>query len=230
MAVQHYSVEAKEFARVIDLPLSEWPLRCFEVASYIQQSGLLLPIHAVRYGMYYGPIAECSPFAGELARHGWLQNTITHEIIDPTRWVFEGLLPPDAYIARISKRAKEYHEYDVGGSRLRAVHSAPKPEAAACQQLAKPWCDKLVVNWSFRVRGYIRSLFGDDTLYRAQLHWLANQPPSFLGVYAKGVYTAIIEHVPHGKALIPIDYQQLVFNNAYDGLVTPKSKRTTKRK
>lgn len=230
MAVRHYTVEAQEFARVIELPLSEWPMRCFEVASYIHQSGLLLQPTAVRYGMYYGPIAENSPFATELARHGWLQNLTNHEILDPTRWVFEGLSPPQAYIARISRRSKEYREYDVGGSRLRAIHAAPKPEAAACRELAAPWSEKFVIEWPRGVLGYIKSLFGDEVLYRAQIHWLANQTPEMLGVYAKGVYTAIIEQAPHGRALIPIDYQQVVFNDVYGSLVPPKPKSRAKSK
>ena len=94
-------LSAKKVEDAIGILKNGWPGRCHQIASKLLDSGLVPESYKLRYGHWLGPIdntpSEHNPFAGQkLAHHGWLQDGDT--IIDPTRWVFEGLPPRRAYI------------------------------------------------------------------------------------------------------------------------------------
>lgn len=191
---------AAEVAKRIDIPLDRWPLNCFAVAQACVEAGVL-PGRAV-YGMYFGPVAEASPFADKaLARHGWIEaaelDGNARLVIDPTRWVFEAAEP---YIYHGVSRPVPGDDYDRGMQRLRLGHLADCPK-----RTHEP------VGLSVRGPALARvaQLTGElvEDLDHLQLRWLATLPPLLLGEEARAIQDAIAE--TGGKAWIPMDFWEM---------------------
>lgn len=140
----------REAGEIIGVPVEEWPGRCHEIASLLLAADLISG--TLRYGMWVGPIAKESSFAGRtLCHHGWVEREPAIPcpgcrgafrvegpccdlnggspavVVDPTRWVFEHVRP---YIF-------EGHDveavYDVAGDRVRQALMRPYPV------LPQPW-------------------------------------------------------------------------------------------
>ncbi len=226
--VRKHEVTAAMVAAATGLAVSQWPMRCFEVAMISKQANILPG--ELRYGLFRGPIDDKSLFAGRgFARHGWLEDTAKKVIIDPTRWVFDGLPPTKAYVAKISIRSEEWQEYDVGGGTLRDLHAAMKPDAESCAKLPAPWNETLDVPWPDPIAGFFWGMFNNMPLYRAQIKWVVGRQPSMLGDFAKPIYELVIQHVTHGRAYIPLDYRQVVLGNAYGNPDPPSPGRSKRR-
>ncbi|TAL42437.1 MAG: hypothetical protein EPN91_08640 [Salinibacterium sp.] len=87
-----FSVTAQEAAKRIQWPLSTWPGNCFGVASKLVKDKVIKGTAV--YGHWLGPVARtCKMFYGKpIINHGWiLQKDGT--VVDPTRYVFEGVQP-----------------------------------------------------------------------------------------------------------------------------------------
>jgi len=87
-----FHLSAQEVAKSIDIKLTRWPGNCFGIATAMVEAKVV-DGDAV-YGHWLGPVAKsCKMFSGKpIIQHGWiLQKDGT--VIDPTRFVFEGLSP-----------------------------------------------------------------------------------------------------------------------------------------
>lgn len=178
---------------IVGEPAEDWPGRCFEIASKIAPKIGGKPL----YGLYLGPIAEGSYFDARRAvgfcRHGWIEMP-GGEVVDPTRWVFEGV---DPYIYQ---GPADY--YDLGGSTLMRVARHLRGDDPG-EPLEKP-----LVFGDERVAKAVRGLLGGrDPEGFNDLWRLAHTTPYILGPEAgPSVYRAI-RAVGRG-ALIPIDFQR----------------------
>lgn len=189
-------------------PAKFWTGRCYEIACALAH---LFPDHRPVYGHYIGKIAPGTYFAGWAhigwVQHGWLQNDDTGEVIDPTRWVFEGT-DPYLYVGDAA-------DYDEGGNQVRAAFLGPCPAY-------EPPTDRMPdiefvlmppalaqVAWLVGVEG--PTLEVPLTLSMRQASWLANQPPSVLGPHAAEIYRALIS--ADMAANIPFDNRRKVLND-----------------
>jgi len=182
-------------ARNIKFPISKWPRNCQYVANLLLQHGLVEG--RLCYGFWLGPINPLSPFGGRpFTHHGWVQQE-DETIIDPTRWVFECVLPY-IYIG------PNHGEYDYGGNELKKRFRKPCPAY-----------DPHENQFDFsetppEAQAFIRSLIPGavNVLSRNQTFWLANSPLDLLGNQAKPIYKWFVSL--HLKAWIPYDNQVLV--------------------
>lgn len=188
-------------ARIINWPVDEWPGNCWAVAEAIRLSGLV-PGARSQYGIYGGPIADGSYFDGRaIARHGWLRLD-DGTILDPTRWVFEGLAPE---ITTIPPGDPRQDEYDLGASTLRGAARA----AAGFDQPpgpAEPPCSVPAIKWPKSVLRALQAFYADTSqLTNRQLQWAAGLSPGVWGASAKAFYMTLA----HAglRVLIPIDYR-----------------------
>lgn len=181
----------EEAERAIGEPADHWVARCHEIAARLLKSGLVKG--KLRYGHYNGPVRPGTFFDGKpIVRHGWIEQGAT--IIDPTRWVFEGV-PPYIYIG------PNEGEYDAGGNVFMAATLAPPPafdeRAKATPLSLSPECEAFLLGLLKHPRFTMQGLF-----------WLANLPLPVLGEFARETFRAL-ERAGE-TALIPIDNWQLV--------------------
>ena len=104
-----------DIAARLDVPLSDWPGKCFELADGLVRAFDWKGATAV-YGHYLGSVSPaCSMFHGKpLIRHGWIV-TAQGCIVDPTRWVFESVAPYLKVLEPWDDEMGEIEHYDEGG-------------------------------------------------------------------------------------------------------------------
>lgn len=71
---RHSRVTPARAARLIGVPVKDWPGRCHEIAGLCLSAGLVEGM--LRYGMWAGPIAPDAPVfggRGSLTHHGWVE-------------------------------------------------------------------------------------------------------------------------------------------------------------
>jgi hypothetical protein len=190
---------AKQVEALISLSLWDWPGNCMGVARQLASKigG------EVCYGNWTGPIADTFPMNGRRMRSVFAGRTITHHawielndaVIDPTRWVFEGV---KAYIYY-----GENDHYDFGGNELRDQLLPPPP---ACGESAREdWRYPDFGNAIDRVSELLRcEITLEDGCSYEQLMWLANVSPKRIGLfYVREIYEALI--AVDMEVAIPID-------------------------
>jgi hypothetical protein len=192
----------------IDVPVEDWPGRCFEIASKIVDSFDWQDAAAV-YGHYRGPISrECALFYGKpVVHHGWILLK-TGVVVDPTRWVFEAREP---YIAVFRPWEREHAEvfasieYDEGGEVFNEKLRGPRPEynpQSQCVSISAGGGDAATVR---AVMGrLLGALVSREVLSVDELRWLAKTPYSKLGDGAAVLYPWLV--TAGLRPLIPIDY------------------------
>ena len=184
-----------------------WVARCFELATKFVRQGLAPKGAVAVYGHWRGPIAPGSHFDHgtglPFVQHGWVLCP-DGSVVDPTRWVFEGVAPY-VYVGPSD-------HYDEGGNEWREASEGEAPGfdpdedvieiTKAVMPSADVWnfVEKLLNlrEDAFEVDGY-----EPGTVTLPQLHWLAHRSPGALGPHALAVYKAICK-LGH-RALIPID-------------------------
>ena len=111
-------LDVSRIAERIGMDFSDWPGNCYAVACQMLKCKMVKGRPA--YGNYHGPVAPSSMFFGKkVVRHGWIERA-DGMIVDPTRWVFEGVEP---YIYE----GLPSMEYDEGANLLRARFARPAP-------------------------------------------------------------------------------------------------------
>lgn len=195
--------------RRIGIPLKDWPLNCYTIASAILALQLL-PGGRAAYGHYFGKISPRSIFnsrAGLAPRHGWV--TLPGGwIYDPTRWVFTATTPLPALVhMTLATGGNSIPDYDLGGEYFMKMHSDVQPPTdAKIAQMVKPLSDPFTVQFPKKLHGLLFSLFGrQHDLKLAHIHYLATRGPRFLGALAPAVYQFLVDNSL--QALIPIDYR-----------------------
>lgn len=185
-----HSLNPREVADRIGLPLPQWISNCYHVACSVVEAKMVngRPV----YGNYHGPIHPLSIFARKpIVRHGWIVRS-DGMVVDPTRWVFE-MAAPTIYVGNPS------HEYDEGANRLRAAHARPAPIFDPLKQMvAVP-------------EGPARELFAallGMTQVRLKVNTeqafhLGNMPLQALGADARAVYEALVQMKL--EVFIPVD-------------------------
>lgn len=109
-----------QVAQAIDLPVGAWPGNCYAIACQMLKAQLV-DGRAV-YGHYLGFVKPGTMFHGKsIVRHGWIE-TSDGRLVDPTRWVFEGVVPY-IYVAALPNP-----EYDEGGNIFMLKNQRPTPE------------------------------------------------------------------------------------------------------
>lgn len=152
-------VTVTEAEKAMDWPVDRWAGQCYGVACQMVEAGLVEG-RAV-YGYYTGPIAEGTLFdrGVPFTHHGWIEvkEGSRRYIVDPTRWVFEGVAPyvhifevcecddfqdeGDDYVCWCDHVEDEHAkhgfsrpcdfsgaEYDEGGNNWREMNLPPCPE------------------------------------------------------------------------------------------------------
>lgn len=186
---------------LIGVPANEWEGRCYEISCLIVNNGSIEGTAV--YGHYTGYIKDGTLFSGKRpVRHGW----IVHDdvIIDPTRWVFEGV-NPYIFVGEVNL----HPEYDRGGERFRkaleSVNYHPKPDFDPNTTVFHLETEDDKILFSL--------ILGSETLVTSismnQLFWVANRPMSTLGDAMLPAYEWLCKK--HLKALIPIDYYKIAF-------------------
>lgn len=190
-----------DLARAEELagPVSKWPGNCYGIAlALADEAG-----GEAAYGHYVGPIAPGTFFASRaglgFVSHGWVKLP-DGSVLDPTRWVFEGV-EPYLYTGPLGE------EYDPGGNILRAMMHGPPPdpdESAVDEQWGPMWPDSIFM------------MLGVDPMQLPpityeQMRWLANAPLPLLGRHAAEVFGYMVEH--DLGALIPIDNRRIVLGD-----------------
>jgi hypothetical protein len=82
-------------ARQIGIPVEDWPGHCYCIAMAMWRHPRIKLMGAVHYGKWLGEIAPGSFYDDEkkaMAGHAWIEE-VDGTIIDPTRYVFEGVRP-----------------------------------------------------------------------------------------------------------------------------------------
>jgi hypothetical protein len=179
-------------------PTELWKGNCFGVASQLVAKKLVKGTAV--YGHWLGPIAEGSVFAtkGGLAfcQHGWIALPDS-SIVDPTRWVFEGVKP---YIFH----GESLGLYDEGGNGFRtAMMSGPPAFDPSDKTFEVSGMPSSAWNFVKQILKLDGTKQDPGILTHRQLQWLANLSPSVLGEHQTGVYQTL-ERL-HRTAFIPID-------------------------
>jgi len=185
-------INVDKVAAKIGIPKKKWTGRCYEIACLMVDQGCVEG-EAV-YGHWLGPVVSTSVFAGRpIVRHGWVRLK-DGTVVDPTRWVFEGVEP---YIFVGRDTGDGSWPYDEGGDQWRAALRRPPPvfnperpvglefPSASARVLAEGLLGG-IQGWSIE-----------------QVFWLANLPYAELGSEAHDIYAAIVR-CGH-KAAIPQD-------------------------
>lgn len=195
-------VTVKECEDAIGIPAADWAKHCHQIANAILRAGLVEG--KSRYGLYFGPIAETSPFSGRtMARHGWIELS-DHAIFDPTRWVFEDV---DPYIFVCSEDDERIEEYDIGASSIRiSTNSAPPSHSGKLM-------NDVQLKFPDVVEPLLKRIFARTDPCKMQCFWLANQSPDSLGVLAEPVYQTFVD--ADLGALVPIDFRHVVLGGEY---------------
>lgn len=194
---QANNMTAQEVADKIGQPLSVWPGNCYAVACSLIKADLVKGRAA--YGHFIGRISPNSMFFGKpIVNHGWVI-TDDGQLIDPTRWVFEGV-EPYIYCAPLEFAA----EYDEGGNiyRLENGRDTP-PHNEEEKQVNIPSGDVALFN-SLLGRSELQT-----TLGMSEVCWLGNLSLVTLQDSAKPLYEALI--AMGMKAMIPLDNRTKIF-------------------
>ena len=195
-------ITIEQLEKEFGLPIKKWAGKCYQVAC---AAAKLIKGAEPIYGHFLGEVKEGTMFhtsalAG-FVQHGWVQLP-DGQILDPTRWVFEGAKP---YL---------YHGpndcYDEGGNALRMALMGGPPEFDPDEDIinikphmlaTKAWVfveERLGLEDALMYEGYEP---GDIT--KEQLFWLANQDPRKLHGHARAIY-AMLEGLDM-KGFVPID-------------------------
>ena len=134
-----------------------------------------------------------------LFRHGWVLVN-EKEILDPTRWVFNGL-EPVIFKGSVSKNK----EYDEGAKKLRDMIPRPFPlfNANAKRIISFTWtpdCAQAIE----MISGQKCSTKQETTIDQA--YWMANLSYEVWGHHLNEVYENLIKE--HCGAFIPLDFKE----------------------
>ena len=185
--------------------INRWKGNCYHVACQIVKEDVFMTDCRAVYGHYLGHISSTGYFRNckdmPFCPHGWILLP-NGDVVDPTRWVFEGKEP---YIALIDHMDDAIEDYDEGGNGWRESFQQPAPSYKKDDRqlsFVMEDFDKL------DGRTYVLSLLGDKRknikeICLDQIFWLANLSPNTLGIYVKEIY-AYIEHMGY-DSFIPID-------------------------
>jgi hypothetical protein len=179
---------------------AEWEGRCYEIACAMIARDVVKGIP--RYGHWLGPIDPECMFADSIGlgfcQHGWVECS-GNIIVDPTRWVFEGVEP---YIYQ----APDFDGwYDVGGNQFRSSLRRPCPEFDDSVRVFDFPEGALGVFIAAQLPG------NQAKVSAQQVHWLATADPEFYGDWLQDVYdwiTAI-----GCEAFVPIDNYKRVMED-----------------
>lgn len=191
----------QQVADELGFPVHEWPGNCYAVAFQMIEKGLVSGRAA--YGHYLGEVKEETLFDGKpIVRHGWIV-TDQGQIIDPTRWVFEGCEP---YIHCAIDGSKDY---DEGGNTflLKTMRPAPEhdPESPQLKDI-KSKDDQIMISLLL-TRSTLQT-----QLTLPEAHWLATLPLPILEDRAQPLYALICEL--DWKAFIPYDNYHKVLTDS----------------
>jgi len=189
----------------IGIPTNKWQGNCHRISCLIIDKKLVAG-EAV-YGHWIGPIDKKSIFAKyrhlPFVRHGWIILN-NKEILDPTRWVFEAIVP---YIYR---GVNDF--YDRGGNIWRENNLRPPP---SFEDKNFPTNKYFPLNkFPKQSAEFLAEILDDKKLIKrktvslSQLFWIANLPPSMLGEYIKVIYEWLIQN--DEGCLIPIDNRETI--------------------
>jgi len=193
-------------ASCLSLEPTDWINRCHEISTMAVKMGCIAG--APIYGNYYGPVGDNCEIEDWILRsqhrvpirHGWIRQP-GGVIIDPTRWVFEGVGP---YVALILPGNAEHKDYDPGAQRLK-IASYPPPPSRDNDKTIELMFDGSLTTWS---KTMLQDDQGPPYTFK-QIMWMANLPPSIAGIAAAPLYEALAG-AGH-RATIPPDYWDLVF-------------------
>lgn len=101
---------------------ASWEDRCYEISCEIVRRKLVRG-RAV-YGHWLGPVTPRKDRGVPFAPHGWIQLD-DGTVVDPTRWVFEGVAPY-LFVGKKSKMDTDW-PYDEGGDQWRTAMTAYRP-------------------------------------------------------------------------------------------------------
>lgn len=187
----------------IDWPASEWPGKCYQVANAIIDSRLVDGVAVC--GHWTGPVAPETLFAGRagawpFVHHGWIETgpatAPVPYIIDPTRFVFEGVAP------YIYQGWDESGYYDPGGDKWRRSMESPPPLYHPDQRPADISFDDALAE-----QAVMTMLRHPPQITVEQVFWLANLSRKTLGGLAKPLYRALEASY---QAFIPIDNWRII--------------------
>lgn len=187
-------MEIERIAELIEVPLKGWAGNCYSIACKMVATEIVTG--TPRYGHWLGPVAPKSMRGLPFVRHGWIEQK-NRNIVDPTRWVFEGVAP---YIWS----GENDGNYDPGGNLWRQGWERPCPEYKAdSKQITLEFED----SETYAIVMDMLQQPADITIDHA--FWLANLSLVTLGmVLAKDLYLALEKANLH--ALIPIDNWDIV--------------------
>lgn len=191
MKKNKFHLTAVEVGKRIQWPVETWPGNCFAVASKMVTDKVVKGVAV--YGHWLGPIARKTMFYGKpLVQHGWIVQK-DGTVIDPTRYVFEGV-EPYIFVGHPDDAAKcdEEHRhgffrpckigqwpYDEGGNKLRSAMMTPPPDFSPAQKTYQwsPKNKRLSTAVDILLDGAARCA---GLMSQHQLHWLANLPYDML--------------------------------------------------
>jgi len=189
-AIDFHFKEMERYAKLIEVPLKEWPGNCFAIASMLVEKKVL--VGKAVYGHWLGYISpDCELFAGRpFTHHGWIMDGET--IKDPTRWYFEDSIPY-LWIGPADDK-----DYDLGGNQIRK----------AFMRSAPPWVES---QSQFEVPKHLvpfTQMILDDTwhepLCAQQVMWLASLPLDTLADQAEPLFKWVSEGIDLA-GFIPMD-------------------------
>ena len=178
----------QEMAEIINMPIERWPGQCFAVATYLVERGVVEGV--VVSGHYHGYIDPDSVFGFRpFTQHSWV--VVGEEIVDPTRWVFDGVEP------YIYTGSVDDVDYDVGGNRLRKMYMRPPPPFVESQK-------RYELPQTLAMFAKTMLIYDGDIICGQQAGWLASLPLDMLGDQAELVYRWIVD-VVKTPGFIPYD-------------------------
>lgn len=178
----------QDVADEICIPVDNWPGNCHAIAIAMIKHEVVEG--KAMYGHYHGYIDKDSIFGGRpFTHHGWVVRA--DDIVDPTRWVFEGI-DPYIYIG-----PKDDDAYDPGGNRVREMFMRPAPPFVPTQNLYE--LPKHIAPLAQTLLNYY-----ETTVCAQQAGWLAALPLGMLGDQVEEIYRWIIDDV-ETPGFIPID-------------------------
>jgi len=183
-------------AEQIGICVNDWPGNCFHIASQMVKHNVVKG-KAV-YGHYHGFIDPNSIFGSRsFTHHGWV--VTDNNIIDPTRWVFEGI-NPYIYIG-----PKDDDTYDMGGNRVRKMFMVSAP-AFVKEQTGYEIPEDL--------KEFARVMldYSGSVVCAQQVCWLASLPLDMLGDNAEKLYRWVVDDLKM-SGFIPIDNRNVILGN-----------------
>lgn len=207
--MKKYQLNPQEVSNQIKVPLEQWEGNCYSISCQM----LVHDVVEGRpcYGHYYGHIAKGTLFYDRpIVQHGWIE-TKDGYIIDPTRWVFEGV-EPYIHVGKL----KSSKEYDEGGQLLLKMTMPPIPEHDSTKVIVEIKDEKM----SFLISSMLKRKDVQKGLTMMECHWLGKQPLAALGENAKDLYQFMIDNKQ--SAWIPIDNKMKVMQV---DVITPLKKK-----